>query len=105
MLKSKSKFCILEQKPEELYPSIAYLKQNNAENNDGESLFKGLFKINSFVNELLKLNSKKAKELKNVTKAVYNSLKNDKKGFLKHMTTIVNTEGWLKKHWSIRMEY
>ena len=59
-----------------------------------------MFKINSFVNELLKLNSKKAKEFKNVTKAVYNSLKNDEEGFLKHMTTIVNTEGWLKKHFN-----
>ena len=81
----------------ELYPSIAYLKGNIAENDDRESLFKRLFKINSFGNELLNLNSKKAKELPHVTKAVYNRLENDEEGFLKHVTTILNTERWLKK--------
>lgn len=56
--KTKSKFRKLEQRPVKLYPSIAYLKQNIAENDDGENLFKGLFKINSFGDKLLNLNSK-----------------------------------------------
>ena len=47
-LKTKSKFCKLEQNPMKLYPFIANLKGNIAENDAGESLFKGLFKINSF---------------------------------------------------------
>ena len=97
LLKTNSKFHKLDKRPVELYPSIAYLKGNIAENDDRESLFKRLFKINSFGNELLNLNSKKAKELPHVTKAVYNCLENDEEGFLKHVTTILNTERWLKK--------
>ena len=97
LLKTNSKFHKLDKRPVELYPSITYLKGNITENDDRESLFKRLFKINSFGNELLNLNSKKAKELLHVTKAVYNHLENDEEGFLKHVTTILNTERWLKK--------
>ena len=97
LLKTKSKFIKLEQKPVDLYPSIAYLTRNITENDDGNSVFKGLFKIKSLANEISDLNEKKSNELKNVKKEIYNRLENDEEGFLNHITLILNTEGWLKK--------
>ena len=97
LLKTKSKFIKLEQKPVELYPPIAYLIRNVTENDDGNSVFKGSFKIKSLADEISNLNKKKSDELKNVKKEIYKRLENDEEGFLNHITLILNTEGWLKK--------